>query len=104
MKLKRIGCWDWLIWSVYNSIFIITEQNNKLQLYKIPDEKAGDISCEKVRDEIEKDLDNSDLTAADLQDDIVAPNLIEEYREQVTKIMKDVGYVNIVAGYVSSVF
>ena len=39
---------------VYNSIFNITEENNKFELYKIPDEKAGGISYIKVRDEIEK--------------------------------------------------
>ena len=80
---------------VYNSVFIITEQNNKLQLYKLPDEKAGGVSYEKVRDEIEKDLDISDITATDLQDDIIGPIIIEEYREQVTKRMEDDGYMNI---------
>ena len=70
---------------VYNSIFNKAEENNKIELYKFPDEKAGGISYTKVRDEIEKDLDISDITAADLQDDIVGPINIEEYREQVTK-------------------
>ena len=49
-------------------------------------------------------MDISDITATDLQDDIIAPFIIEDYREQVTKRMKDVGYTNIVAGYVCSVF
>ena len=99
---------DWMIGStdleVNNSIFNITEENNKFKLYKFPDEKSGGITYEKVRDEIERDLDISDITAADLQDDIIAPIFIEEYKEQVTKRMKDVGYTNILAGYVSSVF
>ena len=90
---------DWMIGlteiEVYKSIFIITEQNNKLQLYKFPDEKAGGVSYEKVRDEIEKDLDISDITATDLQDDKIGPIIIEEYREQVTKRMEDDGYLNI---------
>ena len=34
----------------------------------------------------------------------MAPIINEEYKEQVTKRMKDVGFMNIVAGYVSSVF
>ena len=89
---------------VYNSIFNITEENNKFELYKFPEDKAGGVSYENVRDEIERDLDISDVTATDLQDDIIAPNIIEEYIEQVTKRMKDVGCINIVAGYVSSVF
>ena len=99
---------DWVLglvdMEVYNSIFNITEQNKKFQLYKFPDEKSGGVSYEKVRDEIERDLDNSDNTATDLQDDIIAPNIIEEYRKQVTKRMKDNGYMNIIAGYVRSIF
>ena len=90
---------DWMIGStdleVYNSIFKITEENNKFELYKFPDEKPGGITYTKVRDEIEKDLDISDITAADLQDDIIGPIIIEEYNEQVTKRMKDEHYMNI---------
>ena len=99
---------DWMIGlvdlEVYNSIFNITEENNKFQLYKFPDEKSGGISYIKVRDEIERDLDISDITAADLQDDIIAPIIIEEYKKQVTKRMEDGGYMKNLAGYVSSVF
>ena len=99
---------DWMIGltdlEVYNSIFIITEENNKFQLYKFPDEKAGGVTYEKVRDEIEKDLDIEDITAEDLEDDIIAPNIIEEYNEQVTKRMNDEQYMNILAIYTSSVF
>ena len=47
---------DWMIGltdlEVYNSIFNITEENNKFELYKFPDEKAGGVTYEKVRDEI----------------------------------------------------
>ena len=88
---------------VYNSIFNITEENNKFELYKFPDEKSGGVTYEKVRDEIEKDLDIENITAADLQDDLIAPIIIEEYRKQVTKRMKDDKYMNILAGYVSFV-
>ena len=84
--------------------FKVTEENNKAKFYKFPDEKSDGITYEKVRDEIERDLDISDITAADLQVYIIDPNIIEEYREQVTKRIKDVGYMNSVAGYVSSVF
>ena len=89
---------------VYNSFFNTTEENNKFKLYKFPDEKVGGISYIKVRDEIEKDLDISDITATDLQDDMTGPIFIEEYREQFTKRMEDVGYMNNLAGYPSSVF
>ena len=90
---------DWMIGvtdlEVYNSLFNITEENNKFQLYKFPDEKAGGITYEKVRDEIEKDLDIEDITAEDLEDDIKGPIIIEEYNEQVTKRMNDEQYMNI---------
>ena len=89
---------------VYNSIFNITEENNKFELYKFPDEKAGGVTYEKVRDEIEKDLDIEDITAEDLQDDIIGPIIIEEYNEQVTKRMNDEQYMNILAIYTRSVF
>ena len=89
---------------VYNSIFNITEENNKFELYKFPDEKAGGITYEKVRDEIERDLDISDITATDLQDDIIGPIIIEEYKEQVTKRMEDEQYMNIFSIYTTSLF
>ena len=99
---------DWMIGltdlEVYNSIFNITEENNKFQLYKFPDEKAGEVTYEKVRDEIEKDLDIEDITAEDLQDDIIGPIIIQEYKKQVTKRMNDEQYMNILARYTSSVF
>ena len=99
---------DWMIGltdlEVYNSIFIITEENNKFELYKFLEEKAGGISYTKVRDEIERDLDISDITAADLEHDIIAPIIFKEYKEQVSKTMKDEQYMSVSAIYTSSVF
>ena len=89
---------------LYNSIFIIIEENNKFELYKFPDEKSGGVSYTKLRDEIERDLDISDITAVDLQDDIIAPIIIQEYREQLTKRMEDGQYMIISSIYTSSVF
>ena len=89
---------------VYNSIYNLTEGNNKFELYIFPNEKAGDVTYEKVRDEIEKDLDIEDLTATDLQDDIIGPIIIEEYKKQVTKRMEDEQYMNILSIYIRSVF
>ena len=37
---------------VYNSIFNITEENNKFELYNFPDEKSGGFTYEKVKNEI----------------------------------------------------
>ena len=99
---------DWMIGlvnlEVYNSIFNITEENNKFKLYKFPDEKTGGITYTKVRDEIERDLDISEITDEDLQDYIIAPIIIKEFKEQVTKRMEDGGYMNFLARYTNSVF
>ena len=73
---------------VYNSIFNITEENNKFKLYKFPEEKIGVVSYIKVRDEIEKDLGIEYITATDLQDEIIAPIIIEEYKKTKDKKRK----------------
>ena len=49
-------------------------------------------------------MDISDITATDLQDDIIGPIIIEEYRNQVTKRTKDHNYMRISAIYVNSEF
>ena len=49
-------------------------------------------------------MDISDITATDLQDDIIGPIIIEQYKEQVTKRMKDEQYMNIISYYIRSVF
>ena len=99
---------DWVLGlvnlEVYNSIFNITDENNKFDLYKFPDEKAGGISYIKIRDEIEKDLDIKDNTATVLEDDIIGPIIIEEYKKQVSTRMKDGQYMNILSNYTSCVF
>ena len=99
---------DWMIGltdlEVYNSIFNITEHDNKFELFKFPDEKSGGVSYEKVRDEMEKDLKITDITATDLQDEILGSIFINEYREQVTKRMKDDKYVKILGFNVMSIF
>ena len=99
---------EWMIGltdlEVYYSIFNITEENNKFKPYKFPDDKIGGVSYIKVRDEIEKDLGIEDITAEDLEDDIIGPIIIEEYKEQATKRMNDEQYMNILAIFASSVF
>ena len=89
---------------VYNSIFNITEENNKFELYNFPDSESGGTSYERVRDDIEKDLKFSDITGTDLQDEIIGRIIIDEYREQVLKRMKNDEYMRFSAIFDSSVF
>ena len=50
-------------------------------------------------------MDISDITATDLQDEILGPIIIDEYRKQITKRMKDDKYMEILARYTTdSVF
>ena len=60
---------DWMLGLVdlefYNCFLNITEENNKFKLYKFPDEKSGGVSYTKIREEIKKELYNSDITSTD---------------------------------------
>ena len=78
---------------VYNSIFNITEENINFDLYTFPVSKIGGTTFQKVKDEIEKDLDFSDNSATDLQEEILGPTTIEEYRKEVSKRMKSDKYI-----------
>ena len=91
------------ILEIYNSIFNITEEN-KFELYKFTDSKIGGISYEKVWDENEKDLGIRDITATDLQDFMINPIIIQEYRKQIRKRMRNDKYLSILAGYNRSIF
>ena len=49
-------------------------------------------------------MDFSDITATDLKDDIKSPIITEEYREQVTKRMKNDKNMDILAVYNRFIF
>ena len=49
-------------------------------------------------------MEISDNTATGLQDDIICPIIIEEFREQVSKRMKNDNYLDLLAVYVISIF
>ena len=49
-------------------------------------------------------MDISDVTATDLQNDIIGPFIIKEYREQVAKRMKDEKYMDIFGFYLMCIF
>ena len=70
---------------IYISIFNITEENNEFEFYKFPDEKRGGVTYEKVRDEIEKQLDIEDITATDLQDEIIGLIFVEKLKNKLQK-------------------
>ena len=57
----------------------------------------------KVRDEIENDLDISDIVAIDIQEEILGPIFLEEYRKQVAKRRNKVKYMDFSTIYNSFV-
>ena len=68
---------------LYNSISNITEEINKFKLYLFLQSKIGGVTNEKVRDEIEKDMEILNITATDLHEDIISLLIFEEKRKEV---------------------
>ena len=66
----------------------INTTKNKIELYNFPEEKIDGVSYDKVRDEIERDLDISVITATDLQDEIIAPIFIKNIQNKFQKDSK----------------
>ena len=68
---------------VHKSLFNTTQQNNKFKLYKSPDEKYAGVLYEKVRDANGKDLGTSDITPADLQNEIKLQLLLKNTQKKL---------------------
>ena len=77
---------DWMLGltdlEVYNSIFNITEENNKIELYKDP---FDEFSFEELKDELEEILKIPNTTHDHLEDEITGPRLIKAYWELRSK-------------------
>ena len=80
---------------IYTSIFITTEENNKFEQNIFTFSEKGRITYRKVRDEIEKDLEFPDITATDLQDEIIGPIIFKDYRKKLSKRMKSGTFMDI---------
>ena len=88
---------------VYNFISITTGANNKFIIYAFAQLKNSGVSHEKVKKEIERDLEVSDIRANDLQDETIGQIIIKEYRKQESKGMKLDKHLIILAVYKSSI-
>ena len=96
---------DWMLGlidlEVYNSIFNITKENNKFELYT---DTSDEFSFEELKDEIEEILDIPNITDDHLEDDTLAPRIIETYRKlRLDKSSHD-GYIILLTGYINSSF
>ena len=96
---------EWMIGltdlEVYNSIFNITEENNKFELYRDTSDKFGFLE---LKDELEEILIISHITNEHLDDEIIGPLIIDEFIKLSTEKKNTDGYIILLLGYARSPF
>ena len=86
---------------VYNSIFNITEENIKFELYT---DNFHKFSVEELEDELEEILSISDITPYHLQHEKIGPRIIEADRKLRLEKSSFDGYIILLLGYARSPF
>ena len=86
---------------VYNSIFIINQENNKLDFYA---DTFDEFSFTEPKDELEEILNTSDITPYHLQHETVGPSLITAYKKLRSEKSNTDGYIMLLMGYAGSPF
>ena len=96
---------DWMIGlvdlEVYNSIFNITEENNKFEIYRDTSTKFGFLE---LKDELEEILNNSHITDKHLNDEVLGRRIIDEYIKLSRERMNTDGYMLLLLDYGRSLF
>ena len=96
---------DWMLGlidlEVYNSIFYITKENNKFELYT---DTFDEFSFEEIKDEIEEILGIPNITDDHLEDETIVPRIIEAYRKLRSDKSSHDGYIILLMGYARSPF
>ena len=96
---------EWMIGltslEVYNSIFNITEENNKFELYRDSSNKFGFLE---LKDELEEILNISHITQEHLEDEIIGPRIIDEFIKPSTEKKNSDGYMLLLLRYARSHF
>ena len=86
---------------VYNSIFSITQEDKKIQLYT---DTFPEVSFEEFKDELEEILNISDNTPYQIQHEKIGPRIIESYKKLISEKSSTDGYVILLTSYASSPF
>ena len=86
---------------VYNSIFNITETNNKFELYRDTSAKFGFLE---LKDELEEILNISHITDKHLDDEVLGRRIIDEYIKLSRERMNTDGYMLLLLDYGRSLF
>ena len=94
---------DWMLGlidlEIYNSIFNITKENNKFELYT---DSFDEFSFEELKDEIEEILNIPKITDDVLEDDILASRIAETYWKLRSDKTSHDGYIILLKGYAKS--
>ena len=81
---------------VYNSIFNITKENNKFELYT---DTFDEFSFEELKDELEEILNIPEITDDHLEDETLAPRIAETYWKLRSDKTSHDGYIILLTGY-----
>ena len=96
---------DWMLGlidlEVYNSIFNITKEINKFELYT---DTFDEFSFEELKDEVEEILNIPEITDDHLEDDILGPQIAKTYWELRSDKTSHDGYIILLTGYARSPF
>ena len=96
---------DWMIGltnlEVYNSIFNITEENNKFEIYRDISNKVGFLE---LKDKLEEILNIPHITTEHLDDEILGPRIIDEYIKLSIEEKNRDGCMILLLGYTASPF
>ena len=96
---------DWMLGlidlEVYNSIFNITNENNKFELYT---DTFDEFSFTKLEDEVEEILNIPNITDAHLEDDKLGPQIAKTYWELRSDKSSHDGYIILLMGCARSPF
>ena len=96
---------EWMIGltdlEVYNSTFIVTEENNKFEIYRDMSDKFGFLE---LKVEIAEILDISHITDDHLNDEILGPRIIDEFIKLSTEEENTDGFMMVLLAYAKSPF
>ena len=94
---------DWMLGlidlEVYNSVFNITKENNKFELYT---DTFDEYSFEELKDEVEEILIIPEITDNHLEDETLAPRIAETYWKLRNHKTSHDGYIILLMGYARS--
>ena len=96
---------DWMIGltnlEVYNSIFNITEENNKFEIYR---DTSAKFEFLELKDELEDIPNNPHITNEHLDDEIIGPRNFDEFIKLSNEKKNSDGYMILIFGYSASSF